>query len=315
MTPVIPFVPARQLPERDMWQAALASALGTFARITPFEELTPDERAAAKVAIVANPAPEDVAALPNLSWVQSLWAGVERLTADLPEEGPLIVRLTDPQLAETMAEAVLAWTLYLHRDMPRYRQQQDQKVWLEHSLKLPRERTIGVLGLGKLGEASARRLAANGFQVLGWSRSVKALDGLTCLHGPEGLTCLLQHSDIIVILLPLTDETKGLIGKAALQDCKPGAAVINFGRGPVLDSNALLEALDRGQLCHAVLDVFDEEPLPTQSPLWQHAQVTVLPHISAPTVPGTACRIVAQNIKTFLDNGTIPASVDRKRGY
>ncbi|WP_428641116.1 2-hydroxyacid dehydrogenase [Roseibium sp.] len=315
MKTVVPFISAASDGERQAWRDVLPAALEEVAEVKPFEALTEEERLAAKVAIVANPDPAEVAALPALVWVQSLWAGVERLCADLPENGPRIVRLTDPQMAETMSEAVLAWTLYLHRDMPRYRLQQEKKIWQDHVLKLPQERTIGVLGLGKLGAAAALRLKTNGFDVAGWSRSEKVLEGISCFHGEDGLAAILNRSDIIVLLMPLTVETKGLIGEKALQHCKKGAALINFARGPILDAKALIAALDRGDLSHAVLDVFNEEPLPQSDPLWGHESVTVLPHISAPTITTTASRIVARNIGRYFETGTVPESVDRKRGY
>lgn len=315
MKPVVPFVPEATSHERDMWQEKLGKTLAPYATVKPFEKLTDNERQTATVAIVANPDPADVAALPNLVWVQSLWAGVERLTAELPQDGPLIVRLADPQMADTMSEAVLAWTLYVHRDMPRYMHQQRNKVWQEQLLKTPQERTVGVLGLGKLGSASAQRLSANGFRVLGWSRGEKTRDGIICFHGKEGLFNLLGQSDIVVVLVPLTSETRGMLSSEELNGCKKGAAIINFARGPILDVDALVAALDRGHLSHAVLDVFDEEPLTPESPLWQHDKVTVLPHISAPTITGTASMIVARNIRAYLESGRIPQHVDRMQGY
>jgi len=315
MRPVVPFVSSASPDERQVWRDALPCALAGIAEVKPFETLSEDERLAARVAIVANPDPAKVAALPNLVWVQSLWAGVERLAADLPEDGPEIVRLTDPQMAETMSEAVLAWTLYLHRDMPRYAAQQRRKLWQDHYLKTPQERTVGVLGLGKLGAAAAHRLKSNGFNVFGWSRSKKTLDGIGCFHGLDGLRTVLGSSDIIVVLMPLTEETRGLIGRDELAACKKGASFINFARGPILETAALLEALDTGLLDHAVLDVFDEEPLPETSPLWDHGKVTVLPHISAPTIVSTASKIVAENIGGYFSDGTVPPSVDRRRGY
>ncbi|WP_306144156.1 glyoxylate/hydroxypyruvate reductase A [Roseibium sp. MMSF_3412] len=315
MKPVVPFIPEAQSHERNVWQRELSRSLSDLAELKPFETLTEEERLAARVAIVANPDPAHVAALPNLVWVQSLWAGVERLMSELPEGGPLIVRLADPQMAETMSEAVLAWTLYLHRDMPRYMLQQRQGIWQEHFLKTPAERTVGVLGLGNLGNASAQRLKANGFTVTGWSRSEKTLDGVRCFHGPDGLKQLLGEADIVVVLVPLTDETRGLLGEDEFKVCKQDAAIINFARGPVIETGALVGALDAGHLSHAVLDVFDQEPLPSDNPLWHHEKVTVLPHISAPTIISTASRLVARNLKAFLESDTIPDHVDRKRGY
>lgn len=315
MRPVVPFVSSASPDERQSWREALPKALDGIADVKPFEDLTEDQRSEARVAIVANPDPANVAALPNLVWVQSLWAGVERLMGELPANGPKIVRLTDPQMAETMSEAVLAWTLYLHRGMPRYIAQQRQKVWQDHVLERPQERTVGVLGLGKLGAAAAMRMKANGFNVLGWSRTEKSIEGIACRHGRAGLLEVLGQSDFIVLLMPLTDETRGLIGQDELSACKKGASIINFARGPIINTAALINKLDNGPLGHAVLDVFDEEPLPPSSPLWDHDKVTVLPHISAPTIISTASRIVADNIGRYFEDGTVPPAVDRDRGY
>jgi glyoxylate/hydroxypyruvate reductase len=315
MRPVVPFVSSASPDERQSWREALPKALDGIADVKPFEDLTEDQRSEARVAIVANPNPANVAALPNLVWVQSLWAGVERLMGELPANGPKIVRLTDPQMAETMSEAVLAWTLYLHRGMPRYIAQQRQKVWQDHALERPQERTVGVLGLGKLGAAAAMRMKANGFNVLGWSRTEKSIEGIACRHGRSGLLEVLGQSDFIVLLMPLTDETRGLLGQDELSACKKGASIINFARGPIIDTAALINKLDNGPLGHAVLDVFDEEPLPPSSPLWDHDKVTVLPHISAPTIISTASRIVADNIGRYYEDGTVPPAVDRDRGY
>ena len=315
MRPVVPFVSSASPDERQSWREALPKALDGIADVKPFEDLTEDQRSEARVAIVANPNPANVAALPNLVWVQSLWAGVERLMGELPANGPKIVRLTDPQMAETMSEAVLAWTLYLHRGMLRYIAQQRQKIWQDHALERPQERTVGVLGLGKLGAAAALRMKANGFNVLGWSRTEKSIEGIVCRHGRDGLLEVLGKSDFIVLLMPLTDETRGLLGQDELSACKKGASIINFARGPIIDTAALINKLDNGPLGHAVLDVFDEEPLPPSSPLWDHDKVTVLPHISAPTIISTASRIVADNIGRYFEDGTIPPAVDRERGY
>lgn len=311
---VVPFLTRSSEDATRKWVDALSSALPEC-RIVPFSRLTDEERAAAEVAIVANPEPAELTELPSLKWVQSLWAGVERLMAELPPSDLRVVRLVDPMLAQTMANAVLAWTLYLYRDMPRYRSQQEQKVWEQHHLRDPEEVTIGILGLGALGSTSARVLTDQGFTVLGWSRTQASVDGVTCLSGADGLDELLQKSNIIVVLLPLTNETRGLLSAERFARIQRGAAIINFGRGPIIDDPALIVALDSGQVSHAVLDVFDQEPLPTDNPFWSHPSVTVLPHISAPTNFRTASRVVADNIKAFLTDGTIPQGVDRSRGY
>jgi len=309
----IPFIHTLSKDEEAEWISAIESLLPE-ASLCPPGRLTGAERAAARVAVVANPDPADLGGLPNLVWVQSLWAGVEKLAPHMPDH-VAIVRMTDPQLAATMAEAVLAWTLYLHRDMPAYARQQRAHEWRQRDLPLASERTIGILGLGLMGETAARRLQANGFRVIGWSRSPRTMDGIETFHGEDGLGAVLARTDILVLLLPLTAETRGLMGADALARMKPGASLINFGRGALIDDAALLARLDSGALDHAVLDVFAAEPLPADSPYWMHERVTVLPHISAPTSVATASRIVADNLRAWLRDGTIPRAVDRRAGY
>ena len=313
MTAAIPFVHRLTPDDEQLWLAAFRAAMPEVA-VVPLRQLDAADCAAAPVAIVANPDPAELAALPALRWVQSLWAGVERLVRELPPQLG-IVRLVDPQLAESMAEAVLAWTLYLHRDMPRYARQQAARQWEQHDLPLPSERRVGVLGLGHMGAAAAQRLFANGFPVTGWSSTPKAVPGIDCRTGGAGLDSLLAQSDIVVALLPLTPATHGLLDAARLARMKPGASLINFARGAIVNSAALLARLDARALDHAVLDVFTAEPLPPDDPFWRHPHVTVLPHISAPTNRGTAAAIVERNLRTWRDSGAMPATVDRARGY
>jgi len=311
---MLPFVAPPDAPFQTEWVAALQAAM-PGETVVPFADMDEAARQACTVAIVANPRPEDLRLLPNLQWVHSVWAGVERMLADLKDTDLKIVRLVDPQLATTMAEAVLAWTLYLHRDMPRYAAQQREQRWQPLDYVRPQSKTVSLLGLGALGEAAAQRLLATGFKVQGWSRTLRALDGVACFARDEGLAQMLAGTDILVCLLPLTPETRGLLNDATLGQLKRSASLINFARGAVVDDEALKCALDRGAISHAVLDVFTTEPLPAESWHWAHAAVTVLPHVSAPTDRQTASGIVAGNIAAYRRDGTIPAYVDRKRGY
>lgn len=296
------------------YRSSLAAAMPEE-QIVPARELTVTQRERVRIAIVANPDPTDLAALPNLVWLHSLWAGVEQLVERWPKDGPPIVRLIDPEMSRTMAEAVLAWTLYLHRDMPAYRQQQHARVWQQHDYRKPSSKTIGLLGLGALGTAAARRLVDAGFTVLGWSRSPKILPGIETLSNADGLDELLRRSDIVVCLVPLTTDTRGLLDAQRLHAMKPGAALINFARGPIVVADALLAALDSEHLSHAVLDVFDEEPLAPDSRFWSHPRVTVLPHVSAPTDFDTAAAVVAANVARYRATGVVPPGVDPSLGY
>ena len=311
---MIPLVTSLSPEEESRWRQRLTEQMPneTFA---PLAELTEQQKQQCELAIVANPDPQALASLPNLIWVQSLWAGVERMVSQLPDAKFKIVRLIDPHLAQTMAEAVLSWTLYLHRDMPHYAQQQTLAQWQPRPMVRAQDRRIGILGLGELGAKSAQRLIANDFQVFGWSRSEKHLAGVTCYHGDDGLPQLLSQSDILVCLLPLTTATKGLLNADTLSHLPKEAALINFARGAIIDDLALQKKLQQGAIRHAVLDVFQQEPLPKENAYWRMKEVTVLPHISAPTHIITACEVVAQNIRRYRQTKQIPAAVDMHRGY
>jgi glyoxylate/hydroxypyruvate reductase A len=310
----IPFLAAAGYATTTEWLQALQQAMPSE-RLVRLQDMSDSERIACDVAIVANPDPVDLQQLPNLRWVHSVWAGVERLVEELGANNLQIVRLVDPQLAHTMAEAVLAWTLYLHRDMPNYARQQRERTWKALSYVQPQQRTVGVLGLGALGQAAVSRLVQAEFKVLGWSRRPSLLEGVETFHGEEGLHELLGRTDILVCLLPLTPATSGLLHARALARLPPGASLINFARAAIVDDAAMKHALDSGTLRHAVLDVFLQEPLSPTSWHWQHERVTVLPHCSGPTNRQTAAAIVAGNIQRFRATGEIPPAVDRWQGY
>lgn len=302
--------PANEAEWLEMLSAALPGET-----VVSIKSMSTEQRAQAEIAIVANPDPADIAKLTGLKWIHSLWAGVERLVAELGTSAPPIVRLIDPELSRVMAEAVLAWTYYLHRDMPAYRANQHRAAWQEIEYRHPHDVTVGILGLGTLGAAASQRLLHAGFNTIGWSRSPKEIEGVESLAGEEGLTTLLQRSDILVCLVPLTADTKGLLDRHRLSGIKPGASIINFARGAVIIADDLLDALNSGHLSHAVLDVFEQEPLDHASPFWSHPKVTVLPHISAPTNRKTSVAIVAGNIRTWQETGALPPTVNMARGY
>lgn len=314
MRPSLPFVCAPGNPHARLWVAALQAAMPNE-HVVLLDELDAGARAACDVAIVANPDPDDLRTLPNLKWVHSVWAGVEHLVATPGDSDLQIVRLVDPRLAETMAEAVLAWTLYLHRDMPRYARQQALRQWQEHDYVRSQDRTVSLLGLGALGAAAAEKLHAAGFRVCGWSRRRKTIPNVECHAGEDELHAMLARTDILVCLLPLTPQTRGILDAKALGALPRHASLINFARGPIVNDAALRQSLDNGHLAHAVLDVFDREPLHVDAWQWSHPSVTVLPHIAGPTDRFTASAIVAANISNYRKAGTIPAAVDRAAGY
>ena len=311
---IIPFLTAPAYAYTHAWVEALQAAMPEE-KILAFNELSEAAKASCKVAIVANPDTVQLQQLPQLEWVHSVWAGVERLATDLANTELKVVRLVDPQLARTMAEAVLTWVLYLHREIPGYARQQKEKIWHERPYIKAQQRTVSILGLGALGEAAALSLLQAGFKVCAWSASVKSVSGVECFSGESTLSIMLAKTDILVCLLPLTPQTQGLIDAQFLAQLPQGASLINFARGAIVNDEDLLNALDQAQLSHAVLDVFTLEPLPESAWQWRHPQVTVLPHCSAPTDRSTASLIVAGNIERYRRTGELPQTVDMHRGY
>jgi glyoxylate/hydroxypyruvate reductase len=314
MKTVLPFLSRSSADETALWVSALSHAMPEE-RIVAFDQLSDQESRDATVAIVANPDPAQLAQLPSLRWVQSLWAGVERLMSEYRSDSVAIIRLEDPQLAATMAEAVLAWTLYLHRDMPAYAAQQRKREWLQRPLRLPSECCVALLGLGNLGRRAAQTLLRAEFDVIGWSRTATQIENVQTYSGDDALDNVLSRADIVVCLLPLTEQTRGLLNAHRFAKMKSTASLINFGRGAIVNSDDLLDSLDRKVFNHAVLDVFETEPLPIESALWSHENVTVLPHISAPTHKQSAAEIVAKNLVAYRANGVVPKAVRPELGY
>jgi glyoxylate/hydroxypyruvate reductase A len=255
----IPFVSQSDPAAVASWLQALRAAMPEE-EIIAFSELDEDQRAQCRVAIVANPDPAQLKLLPQLQWVHSVWAGVERLVADLGQSDLQITRLVDPRLAATMAEAVLAWTLYLHRDMPYYARQQQARQWQPLDYVLPEQRRVGILGLGALG-SGCRRVAPGALPGDGLEPQCAQPAGVQTYSGMDGLAQMLAQTDILVCLLPLTAQTRALLDAARLAMLPPQAQLINFARGPIIEDKRCAGARCR-QVRHAVLDVFATEPLP-----------------------------------------------------
>jgi glyoxylate/hydroxypyruvate reductase A len=265
------------------------------------------------VALVATPPAGTFEKLGRLRLVQSLWMGVERLLDDpaFPKGVPL-ARLVDPGMVAAMSETVLAHVLDWHRHHYYYRMEQDERRWSRLEQRLASDRTIGILGLGELGSDAARKLVALGFNVVGWSRRPKTLPGVTCL---TELDAVLERSDVVVCLLPLTKQTRGLLNERALRKIRLGGAVINVARGGHVVAEDLMAVLDSGHLAHAYLDVFEHEPLPREHPLWSQPAITVTPHTAALTEPRTAIPKIVENIER-LRRGQPPLNlVDFDAGY
>ena len=261
-------------------------------------------------AIVAHPNEGVLAQCPNLKAIHSLWAGVEHLTGDptLPAHVP-VIRMIDPGLTQGMVEYVFGHVMHYHLLTHLFQAQQAKGDWAPVDPPLAADRTIGMLGLGVLGGEIAQRLSAFGFNMLGWSRSRKDLAGVTCLHGDEGLMDLLAKSSILINLLPNTPATTRLLNAQTLAQLPEGACIVNAGRGQLIDDDALLAALDSGQIGGASLDVFWEEPLPGDHPFWTHDKVLVTPHIASVTRISTGAETVVKNLTHLIGGGSI-AEID-----
>jgi glyoxylate/hydroxypyruvate reductase A len=254
--------------------------------------------------------------LTRLRAILSLGAGVEHLL-DHPElpSGVPIARMVDESLRTGMTEFVMMRVLHYHRRMPEYEAQQRARVWRQLPQTAPGDRKVGILGLGVLGGGAAAAVAALGFDVGGWSRMPKSLPGVASYTGEDGLFSLLERSEILVCLLPLTRDTRGLLDRTTLNALPRGAYLINAARGGHLVDRDLLAALDSGQVAGATLDVFDTEPLPADHPFWAHPKVTVVPHAAAWTLADVAIHAVLDNIRRSRSGQPLASLVDRSRGY
>ena len=257
---------------------------------------------------------QDFTPYTRLKAVLNLWAGVEDVVGNPTLNVPL-ARMVDEGLTDGMVEWVTGHVLRHHLGMDTHIHGQDG-VWRASSAPpLARDRTGAVLGLGTLGMACARALAALKFRMLGWSRSAKDVEGVETFHGPGGLMDVLRRAEIVVLLLPDTPATENTLDAETLALMPTGAVIINPGRGPLIDDDALLAALDAGQIGHATLDVFRTEPLPPEHPFWAHPKVTVTPHIASETRAPSAAWVIAENIRRGEAGEPFLHLVDRGRGY
>jgi len=257
-------------------------------------------------AVVCFPEPGELAKLPNLKAMHSLWAGVDHATRDkdLPLDVPLI-RMVDHSLSQGMLDYVTGHVYRHHLQMPKFEALQRRAEWLQEVPPLVEERTVGIMGIGVLGGEIAEQLAALGFKVRGWARTQKNIDDVYCFAGMESLEDFLNGTEILVLLLPNTPETTDIINEETLAMLPEGTAIINAGRGTLIDEDALIAALDSNHISAATLDVFKTEPLPKDHPFWAHEKISVTPHVAAETRLSTASKVIIDNIRHLDDGGSI----------
>ena len=304
---LIYFADAQLWPKYQPHLAPALAAVGVQAQIITD---APENPALVDYIIYAPTAPlQDFTPFTRCKAVLSLWAGVERIVGNTSLTQPLC-RMVDTGLTEGMVEWVCGHVLRYHLGMDAHIIN-PARAWNAQPAPLARSRTVAMLGMGTLGQACAKALTGLGFGVLGWSRSGAS----AAYSGQDGLAYVLGRADFIVTLLPKTAETENLIGREALTWAKRGAVLLNPGRGALIDDDALLEALNTGQIAHATLDVFRTEPLPQDHPFWAHPRITVTPHIAAETRPEGAVRALAENIRRSQNGDALLYQVDRARGY
>ena len=256
---------------------------------------------------------QDFSPYAKLKAVLNLWAGVEGVTNNKTLNVPL-ARMVDSGLTDGMVEWVTGHTLRHHLGIDKHIHGQDG-IWRSYVPPLAKDRIITILGLGTLGTACGIALERLGFNVRGWSRREKKVDGILCFFGDDQIDSSLLDADIVVLLLPDTPLTQNILNQHTLNLLKRGAFVLNPGRGPLIDDDALLAALDSGQIEHATLDVFRIEPLPKNHQYWSNNKVTVIPHKASETRPKTASQVIAMNIERAENGQELLYLVDRENGY
>lgn len=259
--------------------------------------------------------PDFIAALPRLKVLFSSGAGVDHIDTSAVPPHVAIVRMVEPGIINGMLEYVTMSVLALHRHLFEYQEFQRQGLWQPIEVYPPSTCSVGVMGLGVLGQAVLERLGVFGFTRLGWNRSPRSLPGVRCFDGEGTLNEFLGQCDTLICLLPLTDATRGILNARLFAALPAGSALLHVGRGGHLDQQALLDALDSGHLRRAVLDVCDPEPLPADHPLWQHPRVVLTPHVASMTQPETAVPVLIENLRRHQRGEALLDEIDRSNGY
>ena len=294
------------------WRKKLSQYLDDFKIV----DLVSAEGELADIALVWAPPAGQLKKMPNLRGIILQGQGVDYIMADttVPRDVPL-VRLVDPDMSNALSHWAILAALDFWRDAPHYRACQATANWQPIVQRPASGAKVGIMGVGAIGGLMAKRFAALGFDVRGWARRPRQIDNVTVFVGDEGLPPFLNDLEILVSVLPLTPATRGIMNSSMFNQLAKGAFVINGGRGPQLVEDDLLDAIRRGQIAGAALDVFATEPLPANHPFWSHPAVTVWPHVAAQTNPTTAAQQVAAAITAIMAGVEPKNRVDWQRGY
>jgi glyoxylate/hydroxypyruvate reductase A len=302
----------------ESWRQAFSVALAQHPVVTQQDTFSPDS---VRYAATWRHPSGSLKAYPNLAAIFSLGAGVDHVFADKDLPDVPIVRVVDPDLTGRMSEWVLLHVLMHHRQQRMYDWQQHEKIWDEDRRQpAAHEVTVGVMGLGEIGHDAARKLHHIGFSVRGWSRTAKTIEGIACYWGDKDLDTFLAGTEILVSLMPLTPQTRGILSRKLFERLSRnghfGAPILlNAGRGGLQVERDIIECLEDGTLFAATLDVFETEPLPKRSPLWHHPRVTISPHNSGISAPSSITRYIAAQIDAHERGEPLQNIVDRKRQY
>jgi glyoxylate/hydroxypyruvate reductase A len=258
-----------------------------------------------------------LASLPNLKAAVILGAGVDHLFRPgvvFPRHLQ-VARLVDPSITSQMIEYVTLAVLARTRHWDRYRDLQREHRYEELPASVPADVTIGILGLGELGAAAASTLSGIGYRVCGWGRSQRRIDGVECFSGSAGLGAMAAQSDILVCLLPLTEDTRDILNRSLFEKTKRGGYLINAARGGHLVEPDLMAAIEAGQLSGATLDVQRTEPMPDNHPFWDHPAIRITPHIATITSPEYCASQVAENYRRLRAGQKLANAIDPERQY
>jgi glyoxylate/hydroxypyruvate reductase A len=277
----------------------------------------PDIGDAAQVRFLAawEPPPRLAEIFPNLEILFSVGAGVDQFDFSALPRDLQVVRMVEPGLTACMCEYVSWAVLSLHREIPVYLRQQQRGEWKEHPVRPASSRRVGVMGMGTLGRAALAQLRQLGFDCAGWSRSRRNDPGIRCYAGEAELGEFLARTDILVCLLPLTPGTRGILGRRIFDALPAGASLVNAARGGHLVQPDLLDALERGQISAAILDVCEPEPLPQGHPFWEHPRIWLTPHVASATQAETAAHALMDNLRRHAAGLPLEGVVDRSHGY